>query len=91
MLNIKKLDYPIFLEYCKKLGLNINSNKRVFYNVEVLDSFECIKKKNLFVEPLNETIDFMQANIYNFEHALELIKEMYNKKLNIKYKEVNYL
>ena len=88
---IKKLDYPIFLEYCKKLGLKINSNKGVFYNVEVLDSFECIKKKNSFVEPLNETIDFMQANIYNFEPALEMIKEMYNKKLNIKYKEVNYL
>lgn len=88
---IKKLDYPVFLEYCKKIGLKINSNKGVFYNVEVLDSFECIKKKNSFVEPLNKTIDFMQANIYNFEPALEMIKEMYNKKLNIKYKEVNYL
>ena len=88
---IKKMDYPIFLEYCKKLGLNINSNKGVFYNVEVLDSFEYTKKNNSFVEPLNETIDFMQANIYNFEPALEMIKEMYNKKLNIKYKEVNYL
>ncbi len=88
---IKRLDHPIFLEYCKKLGLKINSNKGVFYNVEVLDNFECVKKKNFFVEPLNETIDFMQENIYNFEPALEMIKEMYNKKLNIKYKEVNYL
>ena len=88
---IKKLDYPIFLEYCKKLGLKINSGSGVFYNVEVLDGFECVKKKNSFVEPLNETINFMQANIYNFEPALEMIKEMYKKKLNIKYKEVNYL
>ncbi|OIO41324.1 hypothetical protein AUJ62_03005 [Candidatus Pacearchaeota archaeon CG1_02_32_21] len=90
-IKIKKLDYPIFLEYCKKLGLKINSNKGVFYNTEILDSFECIKKKKSFVEPLNETIDFMQANRYNFEPALEMIKEMYNQKLNIKYKEVNYL
>ena len=90
-IKIKKGDYSVFLEYCKKLGLKVNSNKGVFYNVEVLDSFECTKKKNSFVEPLNETIDFMQANIYNFEPALEMIKEMYNKKLNIKYKEVNYL
>ncbi len=88
---IKRLDYPIFLEYCKKLGLKINSNKGVFYNVEVLDNFECVKKKNFLVEPLNETIDFMQKNIYNFEPALEMIKEMYHKKLNIKYKEVNCL
>ena len=80
---IKKLDYPIFLEYCKKLGLKINSGSGVFYNVEVLDGFECVKKKNSFVEPLNETINFMQANIYNFEPALEMIKEMYKKKLNI--------
>jgi len=88
---IKKLDYPIFLEYCKKLGLKVNSGKGVFYNVEVLDRFKCIKRGDSFVDPLNETIDFMQANIYNFEPALEMIKEMYNKKLNIKYKEVNYL
>ena len=88
---IKKSDYPIFLEYCKKLGLKINSNKGVFYNIEVLNNFECVKKKNSFVEPLNKTIDFMKKNIYNFEPALEMIKEKYNKKLNIKYKEVNYL
>jgi hypothetical protein len=90
-IKIKKTDYPIFLEYCKKLGLKINANKGVFYNVEVIDGFEIIKKKDLFVEPLNDTIDFMQQNIYNFEPALEMIEEMYNKKLNIKYKEVNYL
>ncbi len=90
-IKIKKSDYPIFIEYCNKLGLKINSNKVVFYNVEVLDNFESVKKKNFFVEPLNETINFMQKNIYNFEPALEMIKEMYNKKLNIKYKEINYL
>jgi hypothetical protein len=38
----------------------------------------------------NETIDFMQANIYNFEPALEMIKEMYNRNLKIKYREASY-
>ena len=71
--------------------MKVNSKNRVFYNVEVLDNFECVKKKNLFVEPLDKTIKFMQDNIYNFEPALEMIKEMYNKKLKVKYKEVNYL
>jgi hypothetical protein len=88
---IKKSDYPIFIEYCKKLGLKINSKKGVFYNVEASDNFECAKKKNFFVEPLEQTISFMQANIYNFEPALEMIKEMYGKKLKVKYKEVNYI
>ena len=88
---IKKSDYPIFIEYCKKLGLKINSNKGVFYNVEIVEEIKAIKKNNFYVEPLEKTIEFMQENIYNFEPALEMIKEMYNKKLNIKYKDVNYL
>jgi DNA-binding Lrp family transcriptional regulator len=90
-IKIKKSDYPIFIEYCKKFGLKINSNRGVFYNVEVLDDFECVKNKNFFIEPLNKTINFMRENIYNFEPALEMIKEIYKKKLNIKYKEINYL
>jgi len=90
-IKIKDEDYNIFLEYCKRLGLKINSNKGVFYNAEIVEKIKAIKKNNFYVEPLEKTIDFMQENIYNFEPALEMIKEMYNKKLNIRYKEVNYL
>jgi DNA-binding Lrp family transcriptional regulator len=90
-IKIKKRDYSIFLEYCKKLGLKINSNKGVFYRVELLEDFNPVKKNDYFVDSLDETIQFMKENIYNFEPALEMIKETYNKKLNVKYKEVNYL
>ncbi len=90
-IKIKKRDYLVFLEYCKRLGLKVNSNKGVFYVVEVVGDIKAVKKNNFYVESLENTIDFMQKNIYNFEPALEMIKEMYNKKLNIKYKEVNYL
>ena len=90
-IKIKKKDYSIFLEYCKKLGLKVNSNKSVFYNVEIVEEIKAVKKNNFYVDSLNETIKFMQENIYNFEPALEMIKEMYHKKLNIKYKEANYL
>ena len=90
-IKIQREDYPIFSEYCRKLGLKINSKKGVFYNIEILDEFKSIKKDEFFVEPLNETIGFMNENIYNFEPALEMINEMYNKQLNVKYKEVNYL
>ena len=93
---IKREDYPVFLEYCKKLDLKIdfkktNSKKGIFYNVEILDEFKSVKKDEFFVEPLDEAINFMKQNIYNFEPALEMIDEMYNKKSNTKYKEVNYL
>jgi len=90
-IKIKGKDYGIFLEYCKRLGLKINFNKGVFYNVEIVEEIKAVKKNNFYVEPLGKTIDFMQENIYNFEPALEMIKEMHNKKLNAKYKEVNYL
>ena len=90
-IKIKNKDYNIFLEYCKRLGLKVSSNKGVFYFVEVVRDIKVVKKNNFYVEPLEKTIDFMQENIYNFEPALEMIKEMYSKRLNIKYKEVNYL
>ncbi len=90
-IKIKDKDYGLFLEYCKRLGLKINSNKDVFYNAEIVEEIKAVKKNNFYVEPLENTIEFMQENIYNFEPALEMIKEMYNRKLSIKYKEVNYL
>ena len=90
-IKIKKRDYSIFLEYCKRLGLKINSNKGFFYVVEVVGDIKAVKKNNFYVDSLEETIDFMQENIYNFEPALEMIKEMYNKKLDVRYKDVNHL
>ena len=90
-IKIKNKDYDIFLDYCKRLGLKINSNKGVFYNVEIVEEIKAVRKKDFYVVSLNEAIKFMQENIYNFEPALEMIKEMYNKKLNVRYKEVNYL
>ncbi len=90
-IKIKKSDYDIFLEYCKKLDLKVNSKKKVFFAPEILERFKYVKKGNFLVEPLDETIRFMQKNIYNFEPALEMINEMYNKNLNIKYRETNFL
>ena len=90
-IKIKKRDYLVFLEYCKRLGLKVNPNEGVCYVVEVVEDINAVKKNNFYVESLEKTIDFMQENIYNFEPALEMIKEVYNKKLLIKYKEVNYL
>ncbi|MCX6750474.1 MAG: hypothetical protein NTZ83_03380, partial [Candidatus Pacearchaeota archaeon] len=77
-IKIKKESYPVFLEYCRKLGLKVNSKefnskKGVFYNIEISDEFKSIKKDELYVEPLDEAIKFMKENIYNFEPALEMI------------------
>ena len=88
---IRKEDYPLFSWYCKKLNLEINSKKGVFYVPEIIEEFNFTKKQDYFIEPLEETIEFMKKNIYNFEPALEIVYEMYKKGLNIKYKEINTL
>lgn len=90
-IKIKKESYPILLAYCKKLGLKINAKKGVFYNIDILEDFNSTKKGEYYVEPLDETISFMKTNIYNFQPALEMISEMYNKPINVKYREVNNL
>jgi len=90
-IKVKEEDSPLFLEYCKRLSLKINGKKGVFYFPEIVKDLNCVKKDNFFVETLDGTINFMKENIYNFQPALEIINEMYNKKLNIKYKEANNL
>lgn len=90
-IKIKKTDYPIFLYYCNKLGLKINAKKGIFYSPEVIERFECPYINNTPVDSLNKTIKFMQDNIYNFQPALEMIKEIYGKKIKISYKEVNIM
>ena len=90
-IKIKKEDYKIFLYYCRKLSLKINSKKGIFYVPEILEDFTFVKINNAPVESLDETVEFMKKNIYNFQPALEIIKEDYNKRLKVKYKESNFL
>jgi hypothetical protein len=52
------------------------------------DDIDAVKIDDVYVDSLTKTIQFMQKNIYNFEPALEIIKEMYKKKIKVRYKEV---
>lgn len=85
---IKESDYKIFLFYCKKLGLKINAKRGIFYSPEIIKDFDYTIKENYPTDSLEETIKFMKKYIYNFQPALEMINEMYNKKLKARYKEV---
>ena len=87
-IKVKKENKNLFEDYCKKLGLRINKNNKIFYMVNYLDDFEVSYCDNIPVDSLNDTIKFMLKNKYNFEPALEMINEMYGKKLKVKYKEV---
>lgn len=91
--------YPVFIkirlenkksfeEYCKKLNLLINKNKGIFYYPFYLSDFNVDYCNNIPVDSLEKTISFMKENIYNFQPALEMINEIYNKNIKIKYAEV---
>lgn len=91
--------YPIFIKlaesdevrfkaYCHKLGLKTNSGSGVYYTVELLQDFSVSEHKGVPVDSLDDTIAFMKENIYNFEPALEMVQDLYKKKLGVKYAEV---
>ncbi len=86
-IKIKKSDYRIFEEYCKNLRLKINGNAGIYYNVRILKDFEISYCNGLPVDSLETTIKFMKKYIYNFEPALEMIKEMYGKNIRVRYRE----
>lgn len=85
-IKIKKDQLDIFKYCCKKLNLKIEGKKGIFYSIEVLDDFQVSHLDKIPVDSLDSTIKFMKKYIYNFQPALEMIKEMYGKKLKIKYK-----
>ena len=86
-IKIAKKDRKIFESYCKRLNLSLNRKNNVFYQIEYLDDFRFEYCEGIPVDRLDETIDLMDKDRYNFEPALEMIKEMYKKKIKTKYKE----
>jgi len=88
-IKIKNKHKELFEYYCKKINLQINKKKGVYYQPIYLEDFEVSFCETIPVDSLSETIKFMQEHIYNFQPALEMIKELYEKKIKIKYKEAS--
>ncbi|MBS3128502.1 helix-turn-helix domain-containing protein [Candidatus Woesearchaeota archaeon] len=85
---IKKKDEKIFEEYAKRLHLPVNHKQGISYHVVFEEDFQISFCEGVPVDPLENTISFMEKYIYNFQPALEMIQDMYQKKLKVKYKEV---
>lgn len=90
-IKLKKDDLVLFKEYCKKLDLKINRKKGVFYSIETLKEIKPVFVNRTPVDSLDETIAFMKKHIYNFQPALEIIQDMYHKRLKVKYREIEYV
>ncbi|MGQ9723341.1 MAG: hypothetical protein ACUVXA_18715 [Candidatus Jordarchaeum sp.] len=59
----------------------------VFYVLYSESETRAEKVDGYSVMPLDETIEFCRKNIYAYEPALEMLDEMYNLKLGIRYQE----
>lgn len=59
----------------------------LFYVLYPEAKFRTEKVDGLSVTPLKETVEFCQSKIYSYEPALEMLDEMYDLGLSIKYKE----
>ena len=87
-IKVKKKDREVFEWYCEKLDLKKDKKGGVFYKVKSEVNLKFEDCEGIPVQSFKETIKFMKKNKYNFEPALEMVKELYNKKIKAKYKEV---
>ncbi|MBI2664118.1 hypothetical protein HYX10_02115 [Candidatus Woesearchaeota archaeon] len=86
-IKVKSSDRILFEEYCRKLGLKINGKSGVFYKAAYLPEFAFERCEGIPVESLQSTVDFMKKYIYNFEPALEMVKERYGLPIKAKYSD----
>lgn len=84
-IKIRKKDHSLFCYYTDKLGLG--NNQGVYYKVKFVEEIKSSFVDDIPVDPLDETVEYMKRYIYNFQPALEMVKEMYDKRIGIKYKE----
>lgn len=82
-IRLRKSEKETFDFYVRKLGLK----GRIFFRSEFLDDFPVSMHKGMPVDSLSETIEFMKKYVYNFQPALEMVQEMYGRKLGTKYRE----
>ena len=75
----------------KNIHVSGEKIKRTYFGIfYVLYPVEKLEPKNLdgiFVDKLSETANFCKKHIFTYEPALEMLDEMYNLGLKIKYKE----
>jgi len=79
----RSTDREIFEFYSKKLG----TGTAIFYKAKFLEDFPVEMHQGVPVDSLEETIAFMKKYVYNFQPALEIVQELYSRRLGVKYRE----
>jgi DNA-binding Lrp family transcriptional regulator len=82
-IKVRSADREIFGFYTQKFGLGTN----IFYKPKFLEDFPVEMHQGVPVDSLEETIAFMKKYVYNFQPALEIVQELYGRRLGVKYRE----
>ncbi len=97
-----KSDYPIFIKILKEdveswkthfdefsidIKIEQRGGKGIYFVLFPVDDFESEWVENVSVIPLDETVDWAEKYYGNFQPALEMLDDMYDLGLGIKYKE----
>jgi len=95
-----KNSYPIFIEilekdknawkkYFSKLGLTFTfkneRKKEIYFVISFSKTIEKEYCENMPVLPLAKTVEWAKKYSFNFQPALEMLDEMYNLKIGVKY------
>jgi len=86
-IKVAEEDRDLFGYYCRKLNLRVSQKRGIFYSVEFVKDINPARHNNVPVDSLDDTIHFMMENKYNFEPALEMIQNLYKKRLGVRYQE----
>lgn len=86
--------YPIFIKVRESDKMDyefhvkkIDSGGKVFYKPTFLEDFPVSYHRGTPVDSLSDTVEFMRKYKYNFQPALEMIRDTYGKGLGVKYRE----
>lgn len=99
-----KGSYPIFIEILKKdiykwgaffdkysikYSITIKRQKGIYFILRPKKQIEREFVEGISVIPLKQTVAFAKKYIFNFEPALEMLDQMYNLNMAVKYAEKN--
>ncbi len=79
--------YKFFNDFSIKATKNIERKKGIYFILIPKKKIEKEFINGVFVTPLKSTVEYAKRYIYNFEPALEMLNDMYNLNIRIKYAE----
>lgn len=79
--------YKFFNSFSIRASKKIERKKGIYFILVMKKNIEKEFVNDVFVIPLKRTVEYAKNYIYNFEPALEMLNQMYNLNIKVKYAE----